>query len=368
MAAAGDRTMWGSALASWQSVTIPHPPQIAVAEDADRHLPLDLRGDTDRELLRRYVRRGLTNVTELPGGPDAVQGVVRGPAGRHVLELVIPLASRAPALSGRPCPTPRARPLGNGLYLPGSEWLSAAIPSPNSCHDEILGQLADLAAVVAGHVDQRFWLRYHNTVHGPHLRIRFHGDPVALGSKVLPALSEWCMNLIAQRLASGLAIEPYEQETERYGGREAAAAAERVFDADSRLVLAVLAASPGTDRRLTLAAISAAAIVRIVADGNPAALAGRQVDRSAHRRLHALRPLTRTAADTGSAVTPSARPEWASRDSALADYRDTLPKTRRADCASSLIHMHANRLLGDRDSERLARALAADLLARDAAQ
>ncbi|MGH3275738.1 MAG: lantibiotic dehydratase [Streptosporangiaceae bacterium] len=366
--AAGDRPGWGSAVASWQSATVPHPPQIAVAEDADRHLPLDLRRDTDRELLRRYVRRGLTAVTELPGGPDAVQAVVPGPAGRYVLELVIPLASRAAVPSRRPSPAPRARPLGDGLYLPGSEWLSAAIPSPSSCHDEILCQLAGLAAGMAGFFDRWFWLRYHNAVHGAQLRIRFHGDPVALGRQVLPALSAWCTNLITHRLASGLAIEPYDQETERYGGREAAAAAERVFDADSRLVLAVLATSSGTDSRLVTAALSAAAIARTVVGGDLAALAGRNVDRAARRRVCALRPLARTAAETGSAVTPAARPEWAGRDSALADYRDTLPGARRADCASSLIHMHANRLLGDRDSERVARALAADLLAREAAR
>ncbi|MGH2894604.1 MAG: hypothetical protein ACRDPM_15280, partial [Solirubrobacteraceae bacterium] len=59
-------------------------------------------------------------------------------------------------------------------------------------------------------------------------------------------------------------------------------------------------------------------------------------------------------------------PAWIDRDSALVGYRERLRDSRRADCASSLIHMHANRLLGDLDSERIARALAADFLAREA--
>lgn len=364
--AARDRSRWGPALESWQTKTVPRPPEIVVVEDADRKLPLDPRRDSDRELLRRYVRRGLATVTEQPGGPDVVQAVVAGPTGRHVLELVIPLVNRVATPSEMPCLTVRARPLGDGLHLPGSEWLSLAIPSPSSCHDEILRWLAELATGMSDHFDRWFWLRYNNTAHGPHLRVRFHGDPVTLGSKVLPALSAWCSDLIAQRLANGFTIEPYDQEIERYGGHGAIGAAERVFDADSRLVLAALTASLDADHRLVVAALSAAAIARAVADCDLAVLDGRNVDRAARRRMSELRPLVRTAAETGSTVIPSIRPAWVDRDAALVDYRDRLRDSRRADCASSLIHMHANRLLGDRDSERLARALAADILAREA--
>ncbi|MGH3931303.1 MAG: thiopeptide-type bacteriocin biosynthesis protein [Pseudonocardiaceae bacterium] len=364
--AAGNRSRWGPALESWQTKTIPRPPEIVVVEDADRKLPLDLRRDSDRELLCRYVRRGLATVTEQPGGPDVVQAVVAGPTGHHVLELVIPLINRVVTPSGMPCLTVRARPLGDGYHLPGSEWLSLAIPSRSSYHDEILRWLAELATGMSDHFDRWFWLRYNNTVHGPHLRIRFHGDPATLGSKVLPALSAWCSDLIAQRLANGFTVEPYDQEIERYGGHGAIGAAEHVFDADSRLVLTALTASLDTDHRLVVAALSAATIARAIADGDLAVLDGRNVDRAARRRMSALRPLVRTAAETGSTVIPPLRPAWVDRDSALVDYRDRLHDSRRADCASSLIHMHANRLLGDLDSERLARALAADLLAREA--
>lgn len=365
-AAARDRSRWGPALESWQATTVPRPPEIVVVEDTDRQLPLDLRRDSDRELLRRYVRRGLATVTEQPGGPEAVQPVVPGPTGRHVLELVIPLVNRVATPPELPRLTVRARPIGDGLHLPGSEWMSVVISSPSSFHDEILRWLAELAASMSDYFDRWFWLRYNNTIHGPHLRVRFHGDPASLGSKVVPMLSEWCSDLITQRLASGFTVEPYDQEIERYGGHEAIAAAERVFDADSRLVLAALAASPDTDHRLVVAALSAATIARSVADGDLAVLDGRNVDRAARRRISELRPPVRTAAEAGSTVIPSIRPAWVERNSALVDYRDRLRDSRRADCASSLIHMHANRLLDDLNSERIARALAADILAREA--
>jgi lantibiotic biosynthesis protein len=57
-----------------------------------------------------------------------------------------------------------------------------------------------------------------------------------------------------------------------------------------------------------------------------------------------------------------ADPAWAERDAALAAYRAVLPERMRASCASSVIHMHVNRLLGQADLEPLVRALAGDLL------
>ena len=365
IAAARDRPGWGPAIDAWQMTTTPRPPQTVVAEDNDRRLPLNLRRADDRELLRRYVNRGLSAVTELPGGQDAIQGVIPGPAGRHALELAIPLARQQAAAPGRrPSSATRARPTGDGLHLPGGQWLSAAIPSPRSCHDEILRQLAGLVAGMEGDFDRWFWLRYHNAGHGPHLRVRFRGTPSVLGGKVLPSLSQWCTDLIAQRLASGFIVEPYDPEIERYGGDKAIEAAEHVFDTDSHLVLATLTLSPDADQLLIMAALSAAAISCAVADGAPEALARPDPGRVIHRRVCELRLQLRQAADADSAVLSPVRAGWDARHAALSGYRDALHDTQRPHCASSLIHMHANRLLGDGDSERLARALAADFLAR----
>ncbi|WP_454857614.1 lantibiotic dehydratase C-terminal domain-containing protein [Promicromonospora soli] len=60
----------------------------------------------------------------------------------------------------------------------------------------------------------------------------------------------------------------------------------------------------------------------------------------------------------------AARERWDRRSGALAVYRDAVPANRRAECASSMIHMHANRVGLDRDQEHVARALAAELLAQ----
>ncbi len=361
-----DRTAWNGALHAWRTAAIPPPPDIVVTEDADRRLPLDLRRADDRELLRRYVRRGVLAVAEQPGGPDAVQAVVPGPTGDHVLELVVPLARRTTMTRpARPATAP-VRTAGTGLHLPGGPWLSLAVRGPSHCHDQILSELAAVPAGLTGHFDTWFWLRYADTTHGSHIRARFHGHPAALGGHLLPALCVWCSEMIRQRLSGGFTVEPYDQEIERYGGPDAIHAAEQVFAADSHLVLQALAATTDPDQRLVIAALSAATIARTVADGDPAALRGHHLDRAARQRVAALRPQvrsTRSQDGTSSPIPSLTDPAWTARQDALASYRDTLKPAHRPSCASALIHMHANRLLGSADTERMARALATDLLA-----
>jgi len=350
---------WERALAGWCRNTVVPPPDVVLTQDHDKTLPLDLNRPDDRELLRRYVHRGVRAVTEPPGGPDAIQGIVEGPDGRHALELVIPLRRRTSiSPAGRP---PVPRPPGTGLYLPGGPWLSLAIRCPAPQQNDLIAGIAGLAADLGSLTDCWFWLRYTTAALGPHLRVRFHGDPTVLGGQVLPAVSAWCTSAIRNGLAGGFSAEPYEQETERYGGPDAIIVAERVFAADSALVLSVLTATGEPARHLVAAAAAAAAITHAVADGNLAALDGRRLDRSMHKRIAAARPDVRAASSSGIPhADPALTAAWLG---SLAAYRAAVNLTDRARCASSLIHMHQNRLLGDNTVEPLIRALAADSLA-----
>lgn len=362
VAAAVNATGWDAELDRWRDATVPAPPRIVVAEEADRRLPLDLDDARDRDLLRRYVRRGTDTVTEPPGGPHAVQGVVAGPAGGHALELVIPLKGRHQP-GKRPRPEPATTPV---IHMPGGEWLSLAITSPAIHHDDVLAHIESITKLVCGDVDRWFWLRYDDAAHGPHLRVRFAGDRGALVARVLPAVSHRCAKLMADGLVRTIAVEPYEPEIDRYGGPTAIEAAERVFHTDSSLVLAllpVLSARPGDDHRLMLGAVSAAEIARTVAGGDPAAIGRPRLDRPAHRQVQALR--AQAPAQAADLLDDAASAAWRRREQSLAAYRDTVPLARRADCASSIIHMHANRLGLDRHAEHRARALAAQLLAQE---
>ncbi|MGW6196968.1 lantibiotic dehydratase [Kribbella sp. NPDC055110] len=360
VAAVADKLAWESELAKWRAAAVPTVPRIVVTQDADQRLLLDLDDTRDRELLRRYVRRGADAVTAQPGGPNAAQAVADGPDGRHVLELVVPLQGprRSPvADDDQPAAwTPSV------IHLPGSRWLSLTIPSPRIHHDHLLGQIGRLAATLRSEVDHWFWLRYDSPAHGPHLRVRFAGEPSVLSTTVLPALSERYANWMAHGLVGRLVIEAYEPESDRYGGPGAIHAAERVFDADSDLALRLLADVPDEDARLVLAAFSAVEIARGLTDESTAAVGRPRLERARRRRVNELRAAAPSGPDA--LLDSPAQEMWDQRNGALNVYRDAVPVARRADCASSMIHMHANRLGLDRDQEHVARALAADLLAR----
>ncbi|WP_460701876.1 lantibiotic dehydratase [Myceligenerans halotolerans] len=361
--AAKDDTRWDAELDRWRASTVPQPPETVLAEEGDRQLPLALDHREDRELLRRYVRRGMDTVIEPPGESDAIQGVIAGPSGRHLLELIIPLQGNIESDSRR-LDAPPAEPSVE-LFVPGGEWLSLAIPAPHQHHEAILERLAEVAETTAEFHDRWFWLRYDNEAYGPHLRVRFHGKPELLCGQVLPTMSAWCAGLVASRLARGLVIEPYEPEVVRYGGPEAIEAAERVFEADSEMVLATIAATADHEQRLVTAALTAAAVGRSVATGNGLEAVGRhQLDRGARRQVHRLVKAAREQQQDHGRPTGAAEPTWRAWSKSLETYRDLVPPARRADCASSLIHMHANRLLGSNDAERLARVVAAQLLAQ----
>ncbi|MEU4233271.1 lantibiotic dehydratase [Nonomuraea sp. NPDC026600] len=368
--AAASRKTWPDALDTWRATTVPAPPPTVVTEYLDRRLPLELTHRHDRELLRRHIGRGVSAVTEPLGGCDAVQAVACGPAGRHVLEVVVSLRRRAePAAPPAPGAVTAVRPPGAGLYLPGGPWLSLAVRAPAHCQDTVLASLGALTGRLAHCFDRWFWLRFHDQSHGSHLRIRFHGRPSELGGTLLSALRQWGQDLHRQRLSGGFTVEPYEQEIERYGGLGSIDAAEEVFCADSALVLATLEhPRPDEDGRLVAAAVSAAAIARHMADGAVAALAGGRLDRDEHRRADALRARVRAADTPG---VPGAVPDliggggraaWIDRTTALRAYRQTLPPHRRTGCASDLVHLHCNRMVPGVFDEAMVRFLATDLL------
>jgi hypothetical protein len=63
----------------------------------------------------------------------------------------------------------------------------------------------------------------------------------------------------------------------------------------------------------------------------------------------------------------AAEPAWHDWQARLVTYREVLGDgAQQARCASSLIHMSANRVLGNLADEKVARALAADIVARAA--
>ncbi|MGW6407002.1 lantibiotic dehydratase [Streptomyces vinaceus] len=371
-------------LAAWRATSRPAPPGTVLVDEADRLLPVDLDDARDVEVLRSRVCHGVRAVLEPLGGPAADPAVVRGPDGGHLLELVVSLRSTVPAAAVRLDPRCAARPSGTeDGSAAGRGWLSLAVQVPEHRQDAVLRHLAARAP-------RCFWLRYASPGFGPHLRIRFSGAREELERVVRPAAERWAARMGALGLAGAARWEPYVPETERYGGPAGLAAAEGVFVADSSLVLEALAAlgpsaatglglealpNPARPRSadgILLAAAGAVSIARVLAAGSPGAVGRAPLDVSGRRWREALRGRFRSAAD-GDLVPAHLADRWRARERALAAYRAALrdggAPSRWEEvaslCASDLIHLHVNRLLGpDPAVERLVRSLAADRLRR----
>ncbi|MER7735594.1 lantibiotic dehydratase [Streptomyces erythrochromogenes] len=394
-------------LAAWRSASRPAPPRTVLVDEADRLLPVDLDDARDREVLRSRVCRGVRAVLEPLGGPDTDPAVVRGPDGGHLLELVVSLRSTVPAVAVRLDPRCAVRPAAAGPSPgPGRDpeaawparagarpgpgptpgragtrgWLSLAVQVPDHRQDAVLRRLAAQAP-------RCFWLRYASPEFGPHLRIRFRGAREELERVVRPSAEEWAARMAALGLAGAARWEPYLPETERYGGPAGLAAAEDVFVADSSLVLDALTVLdhrvPGLDPDgpagpgraadgILLAAAGAVSVARVLADAAPAAVGRTPLDTTGRRWREALRARFRSAADDGP-VPAGLAGRWRDRERALAAYRTVLRDHGEPSrwqevaslCASDLIHLHVNRLLGpDPAVERLVRSLAADRLHR----
>ncbi|MFE5679884.1 lantibiotic dehydratase [Streptomyces erythrochromogenes] len=390
---------FGARLAAWRATSRPAPPHTVLVDEADRLLPVDLDDARDLEVLRSRVCRGVRAVLEPLGGHAADPAVVRGTDGGHLLELVVSLRSTVPAAAVRLDPRCAARPAGTAPG-PGSEsadppraapqpglgpagdrgWLSLAVQVPDHRQGAVLRHLAEQAP-------RCFWLRYASPGFGPHLRIRFRGGREELERVVRPAAEQWAARMAALGLAGAARWEPYLPETERYGGPAGLAAAEGVFVADSSLVLDALTvlgpcvpdldltgpARPGAAADgILLAAAGAVSVARVLAAGAPAAVGRAPLDAVGRRWRESLRGRFRSAPD-GGPVQAHLADRWRDRERALAAYRTALrdggAPSRWEEvaslCASDLIHLHVNRLLGpDPAVERLVRSLAADRLHR----
>jgi thiopeptide-type bacteriocin biosynthesis protein len=231
-------------------------PRWVVLSESDNELPVDLDNvlavDTLLELVKRKQR---TTLVELFPGPE--QLCVRGPEGRFVHELVIPLVRRAKTQPHEGAGTlpvgsqqttihhgstpPPSFTLNRGVarsFPPGSEWFFAKLYSGPATTDQVLREVAGPVAerlLSAGVADRWFFVRYSDP--DCHLRLRLHGHPDRLAGTALSALQAAARPLLGDRRLWRIQLDTYEREVERYGGAEGIVLAERLFHADSQAVL-----------------------------------------------------------------------------------------------------------------------------------
>ncbi|MFI1864212.1 lantibiotic dehydratase [Streptomyces jumonjinensis] len=232
-------TEWDAALADWRARRR-LPRQVYLVE-GDQHLFLNLEEAGHRTLLREHLDRAHTAVLV-----EALEGY--GWCGGRAHEVVLPLkAVRPTAWPPLPAPTP-ARALSPAQMQPPatSPVLLAALYGDARRQNAVLTQ--HLPGLLKQLGNPPWWfIRFRDPAQ--HLRLRIAlPHPDAFG-KTARVVSEWADELRRAGLLADLRYPTSYREMGRWGSGAAWDAAEDVFRADSRAVVAQLAQRQRPDQR-----------------------------------------------------------------------------------------------------------------------
>ncbi|PCC68742.1 thiopeptide-type bacteriocin biosynthesis domain-containing protein [Nannocystis exedens] len=216
--------------------------------------------------------------------PDAGQ---RREPPDHVLaqEVLIPLIRGSRTQESLHRPSPRAHvpsPAGERRpvtrrFPPGSEWLFVKLYASDGLLDDLLIALAPVleAARAAGVVTQWFFIRYADPDH--HLRLRLRGAPAQLLAEVLPAIERATAPWRREGGLWRVELDTYVREIERYGGPEGIELAELLFHVDSEAVLGILRRVAGEARHVARGRLALLGADRLLDDLGLAGSSRRQV-------------------------------------------------------------------------------------------
>ncbi|GAA3304772.1 hypothetical protein GCM10020295_56760 [Streptomyces cinereospinus] len=338
---------WDTALEEWRARRR-MPLRVVLAED-DRRLHLDLAQTGHRNLLRQHLNRvGLAVCVEAPAA-DAY-----GWSGGRAHEVVLPLnATRPPAWPALPNPALARTFSPEQIQTPGaSPLLLTTLYGDLRRQDALLAQ--HLPVLVDRLGNPPWWfIRFRDP--DQHVRVRIAlPDPDAFAATAR-TVGTWADDLRAAGVLSDMRFPTSYREMGRWGSGDAWNAAEEVFRADSRAVVAQLSQTHRPPQRALVAAHTiaiAAAFLGSVEEAMrwliehipPAAPA--TVPRPQFTEVVRLADpsgdwATLRGVPGGQAIAEA----WADRDAALAAYRPHLPGPdtqgiRLDDVLSSLLHVH----------------------------
>jgi lantibiotic biosynthesis protein len=348
-------------------------PRMVAVTDADNVLPVDLDSTVGVELLLGLMR-GREEAHLFEVHPDPSRLCVEGPEGRFTNEVIVPFLARTPVRRAAPAEPVTAL---RRSFTPGSEWLYVKLYCGASATDALVrDRVGPLCAqlVADGVVDRWFFMRYGDP--DLHVRVRLHGDPVALREQALPLIGELAEGLHERLLISHASLDTYEREVERYGGEAGMALCEDWFHADSEAAVAALGAGEGAEGRwrtalvatdAALAAFGLDTVARLeamrAARAHRAAVIAREASGEPDTRSYAARYGERHRADRealelalhaarngGDPGAFAAYRDRAERFEAIAAalldaHRDGVLTASPTEIALSLVHMRLNRLL-----------------------
>ncbi|MGR8008620.1 lantibiotic dehydratase [Streptomyces hypolithicus] len=257
------RAEWDAAFAAWRSRRR-LPQRVCLVED-DRRLALDLDETGHRTLLSEHLDRAGVAVLTEAAAPDAY-----GWCGGRPHEIVVPLkATRPPRWPALPDPTPSRTLAQEQMQTPAvSSVLLAALYGDLRRQDTVLSQhVPDLLERLGG--PPWWFIRFRDP--DQHLRLRIDLPDPAAFSETARTVSMWAGELRGAGLLAELRYPTSFREMGRWGSGAAWEAAEEVFRADSRAILAQLS-QPCRPHQRTLVAAHTVAIASAFLGSTEAAM------------------------------------------------------------------------------------------------
>jgi thiopeptide-type bacteriocin biosynthesis protein len=353
------RSEWEAAAAAWRGRR--RLPDLVHLTEGDRRLTLDLSQPGHLVLLRTHLDKG-SSVTLTEAPYPGAYGWFGGRSHEISLPLMTTQAARWPA-----APQVSSAPVirrGHGHPPAASRWLYAKLYGHPERQAEVVAE--HLPELLSAWDEPPLWwfIRYRDP--DWHLRLRISLPDATAFGPAAHRVTTWACQLQRRGLLRDVQFDTYRPEIGRWGDGPVMAAAEQVFAADSRALLAQFA-DPSRPHAQVMCTANFVAIATGFAGGIDAGMKwlidharpeswcphpGQGVADTAVRLADPRHDWVALRTATGNAAVADA---WAARRRTLADYRACIAVEGSDPGAllASLLHAHHVRAVGtDREDER----------------
>lgn len=214
-------------------------PQQIMVQQGDNELLVDLQYlDAFRLLAATVDKYKVVQVVEFLGQQEI--GAVGSPMGNYCNEIVFPAFIEKAAVAGRKAITANNSRQPQRSFFPGDEWLYLKLyGSGNTIETLLAGPIKKLVNTLMRRklIKSFFFLRYADP--DTHIRIRFRLINNSDFLDVITAVRELLSKYLNNKMITGLQIDTYVREIERYGG-PLIVESESIFYHDSWCVLNLL--------------------------------------------------------------------------------------------------------------------------------
>jgi thiopeptide-type bacteriocin biosynthesis protein len=343
-------------------------PRHLVLKESDNELLCDLDDPLTQEMLTSELA-DRSSVEWVEPFPPLDACPVLSPEGRFTNELIIPFVCTDSGAANMSVSGP-IECSTRALHLPGSEWAQLNLFAGPATIDRLLREeIPEWIERLKANAIVREWFFVRYTEPGWHLRLRLNGDRSAIAEAVADWLQGCAQPLVDDGSVSKLNLDSYQPEQRRYGGPAALSLCEKIFTVDSDVVTALLRGTHQLDGAPPRWALAATCIDRLLtafdfslaakestlvalADSFAAEQGGKSI-RPALERKHRSLSSTLHMVLRGEGLPELVSTELQSYERRLRPLTSQLLQLERAQAltnssqaiASSLIHMHVNRML-----------------------